>query len=179
MDFSSYKLIRLSADYEIPLFDCGDSDLNDFLINDSKNYLEKLLAVTYLLVSGDKTAAFFCVANDKISVQDSDSKSQWKKLSKVMPFHKRYESFPAVKIGRFAVDISMKGQGLGTALLDYIKEFFMTNNRTGCLFVTVDAYTESLEFYEKNGFKYLCPIREQEKNEKTRLMYYSLRELTN
>lgn len=96
-----------------------------------------------------------------------------------MPFHKRYESFPAVKIGRFAVDISMKGQGLGTALLDYIKEFFMTNNRTGCLFITVDAYTESLEFYEKNGFKYLCPIRKQEKNEKTRLMYYSLRELTN
>ena len=30
-------------------FDCGNSDLNDFLLNDAKAYASHLLAVTYLL----------------------------------------------------------------------------------------------------------------------------------
>lgn len=38
------SLIRLSSNYKIKPFDCGDKDLNDFLLNDAK-----LLAVAYIL----------------------------------------------------------------------------------------------------------------------------------
>lgn len=36
------KLIRLSVDYQIKPFDCGDSDLNEFLQNDSKKIFTRI-----------------------------------------------------------------------------------------------------------------------------------------
>ena len=91
---------------------------------------------------------------------------------------KQYRSYPAVKIGRLGVDFTMQNQKLGTALIDYLKQFFIANNRTGCMFLTVDAYKQSLRFYENNRFKYLCPNKEEERHHTTRLMYYDLSELT-
>lgn len=32
------KLIPLTPDYELTEFDCGDNDLNDFLLEDAKNF---------------------------------------------------------------------------------------------------------------------------------------------
>jgi GNAT superfamily N-acetyltransferase len=152
-------------------FDCGDPDLNEFLLSDSKNYYGQLLAVTYLLQNEEGVIAFFSVLNDKISVEDVDTKSRWKRIRAKMPRNKQFKSYPAVKIGRFAVCNSYKGKKLGTALLDYIKYLFIDNNRTGCRFITVDAYSQSLNFYEKNGFKYLT---ESDKGADTRLMHFDL-----
>ena len=172
------NLIRLSVAHTILPFDCGDEDLNEFLLNDAKNYLAKLLAVTYLLENEDRTMAFYCLSNDKIAVEDMDSKSQWNKLmAGSMPRQKQYKSYPAVKIGRLAINKAMQGKGIGTGLLDYIKENFIDNNKTGCMFITVDAYKDSVKFYLDNGFKFLCPKKDALINTNTRLMYYDLREL--
>jgi GNAT superfamily N-acetyltransferase len=76
-----------------------------------------------------------------------------------------------MKIGRLAICKEYKGNKIGTAILDYIKAWFVDNNRTGCKFITVDAYNQSLKFYEKNEFKYLT---EEDKNKDTRLMYFDL-----
>ena len=32
---------------------------------------------------------------------------------------------------------------------------FVNNNQTGCRFITVDAYKQSLHFYEQNNFQFL------------------------
>jgi GNAT superfamily N-acetyltransferase len=79
-----------------------------------------------------------------------------------------------MKIGRLGVSNNFKGQGIGTIILDYIKELFITNNRTGCRFITVDAYGASLTFYERNGFGYLTS---KDKGMDTRLMYFDLMKL--
>ncbi|HEY8937732.1 MAG TPA: GNAT family N-acetyltransferase [Cyclobacteriaceae bacterium] len=168
------SLIRLTQNYQFKLFNCGDSDLNDFLINDSKSYLRKLLAVTYILESEQEIIAFFSVLNDKIMIQDVDSGNQWKKLFKLTT-GKSFSSHPAMKIGRLGVSNSFKGQGIGTMILDYIKELFITNNRTGCRYITVDAYRASLSFYEKNDFQYLTS---KDKDSDTRSMYFDLMTLT-
>ena len=68
-------LIRLTLTQPIKPFDCGDVDLNDFLLNDSKGYLDKLLAVTYILETKNETIAFFSLLNDKIMVEDVDSRN--------------------------------------------------------------------------------------------------------
>jgi len=180
LDLSKHQLIRLEEETLIRPFDCQDDDLNDFLFNDAKAYSSKLLAVTYLLEeleAAGRTAAFFCVSNDKIAMEDMDDEKQWKKVKKSMPRNKQFRSYPAVKIGRLGVDINMQKSGIGTTLLDYIKQSFITNNKTGCMFITVDAYNKSTSFYEKNGFKFLCPNRDKEKAGSTKLMYYDLREL--
>lgn len=170
MDLSSFSLIRLSDNHEIKSFDCADNDLNDFFINTSKNYQKELLAVTYVLESPDETVAFFSLLNDKISIKDT-SNNLWNRLRRKLPNSKRSPSYPAVKIGRLGVNCNFKNKGIGSGILDYLKVLFITNNRTGCKFITVDAYRQSLNFYEKNGFDYLT---ESDKDADTRLMYYDL-----
>ncbi|GHT07328.1 hypothetical protein FACS189426_00400 [Bacteroidia bacterium] len=40
------RIVRLEEDTPVSSFDCGDMDLNDFLLNDAKNYLKLMLAVS-------------------------------------------------------------------------------------------------------------------------------------
>ncbi|MCB1168677.1 MAG: hypothetical protein KDK33_21150, partial [Leptospiraceae bacterium] len=63
--------------------------------------------------------------------------------------------------------------GLGRQILDLLKADFVTNNKTGCRFITVDAYNnpKTLGFYGRNGFEYLD---ETDSNKKTRLMFFDL-----
>lgn len=91
-----------------------------------------------------------------------------------MPEGKRYKSYPAVKIGRLGVHCDYQNCGFGSQLLDYIKGMFIDNNRTGCQYITVDAYSKSLRYYEKNGFKYLTDL---DRGKDTRQMYFSLIDL--
>jgi hypothetical protein len=84
---------------------------------------------------------------------------------------KRLESYPAVKICRLGVDLSMKGQYVGTFLLNFIKSYFVINNKTGCRFLTVDAYADAIPFYLKNGF---IPLNDEDTDADTRLLYFDL-----
>jgi len=45
------ELIRLTKDTIIKSFDCGDADLNDFILNDAKAFLSKRIAYTFLILS--------------------------------------------------------------------------------------------------------------------------------
>ena len=172
MNLSDFQLIRLTNEYEFKPFDCKDQDLNEFLLNDSKDFLNSLIAVTYILESGKDIVAFFSLFNDRISAEDFESNRKWRSFrDKSISPAKRFKSYPAVKIGRLAVSHHYKGNNIGTAMLDYIKEWFVDNNRTGCKFITVDAYEQSLLFYEKAGFKYLT---NKDLKQDTRAMYFDL-----
>lgn len=168
------RLIRLAPNTEIKPFDCGDDDLNEFLLQDSLNYMNELLAVTYLLESDTETIAFFSLLNDKISVEEAASNRKFTDLfKKHMPDGKRFRSYPSMKIGRLGVSENHKGHGIGRNMLDYIKSLFITNNRTGCRYITVDAYNKSVDFYQKNGFDFF-PVRDDQKKEHTVPMYFDL-----
>ena len=98
------KVVRLTPDYELTAFDCGDSDLNEFLMDDAKHFLEKRIANTFILEDNGRIAAYFCLLNDKVSRVEVTN-SQWKKVKDSFPDGKRFRSYPAIKIGRFAVSI--------------------------------------------------------------------------
>ena len=44
--FSSYKIRKLGIDERVKSFDCGDADLNDFILNEARLYREALLALS-------------------------------------------------------------------------------------------------------------------------------------
>lgn len=44
---STFQIRKLESDERIESFDCGDADLNDFILNESLFYREALLAVSY------------------------------------------------------------------------------------------------------------------------------------
>lgn len=51
---------------------------------------------------------------------------------------------------------------------------FVFENKTGCRFLTVDAYLEAIPFYEKNEFRFM---NVEDHDPHTRLMYYDLMNL--
>ena len=157
-------------------FDCCDSDLNDFFRRDALPHKNQLLAEVYSLTdASDNSCPPILVGlatfhNDAIKL----SKDQKKGL---LPPEKHYEFHPAVKIGRLGVAIPFQGNGIGTHLLNMAKQFFLEDNRTGCRFITVDAYNKPrvLNFYQKNDFQFL---HEKDANRRTRIMYFDLLRLS-
>lgn len=48
MDFSDIHILRLEEDERVETFDCGDEDLNDFIINEAQPYRKALIATSYV-----------------------------------------------------------------------------------------------------------------------------------
>lgn len=175
-----FVIRKLEVGETVKSFDCGDADLNDFILDECMLYRREKLAVTYVLEqavddSHNSIAAFFSLSNDRISVGDFDSKTHYNRFSRRFHNSKRLRSYPAVKIGRLAVASSMKGHALGTYLLRFIKSYFLIDNKTGCRFITVDAYAAAIPFYLKNGF---VPLNDDDIDEPTRMLYFDLNDLS-
>ena len=168
------KLAKLTPSHDISQFDCGDNDLNEFLRDNALNFTEKRIANTYVLEDNGRIAAYFCLLNDKVSQQES-SNNKWKKLKKGFPEGKQFSSYPAIKIGRFAISSDYRGLNLGTILMDKIKKMLNSNSYFSAFrYLTVDAYLSAIGFYEKNNFKILSS---QMVDDHTRLMFFDMMEL--
>lgn len=50
----------------------------------------------------------------------------------------------------------------------------VTDNKTGCRFLTVDAYADAIPFYLKNGF---IPLNEDDVGQATRLLFFDLSDI--
>ena len=174
-------IIRLNDSYPIKPFDCGIDDLNDFLFNDAKTHLKYLSAVTYLFENKNKTVAYYCLQNDLLHIDPHIDKDFDLEISEIIADKdysyllemKEISMFPAAKIGRFAVDMEFQSKGYGTHILQLIIMSFLTNNKTGCQFLTVDALNniDTLRFYEKNGFSF---VTLSDYNKLSRQMYKNL-----
>jgi len=172
--YNNYSLRKLDLNERIETFSCGDEDLNDFIINDAPLYRTALLAVTYVIerISDKEVVAYFSLANDRIAIKDFPSNNEFNKFRRHRFVNeKRLTNYPAVKLCRFAISESAKGQHLGSILLDFMKRYFISDNKTGCRFLTVDAYRSAETFYLKNGFLYLSS---GDTDRPTRLMFYDL-----
>ena len=51
--FSSYIIRKLGIEEKVKSFDCGDADLNDFILNESNLYRKALLSVSYVFEAED------------------------------------------------------------------------------------------------------------------------------
>ena len=162
---------RLTGEYELKTFDCGDADLNGFLLNDAKNYAEKKLAFTFILEDEGRIVAYYSLLNDKISKRDTNN-AAWRRMKKLFPHRKHFNSYPAIKIGRFAVAKEYEGQGVGRKLMDVIKmRLFAYEVSSAFRFLTVDAYLSAVPFYERNDFKM---VLSDDDDEHTRMMYFDI-----
>lgn len=131
---------------------------------------------TYLLEDSDKdvTVAYYSLLADKISF-NPEEKSAWNKINRNIPNNKRRKNYPAVKIGRLAVNEDYAGCGLGSMIIRNIMYTFTQVKRLGCRFLTVDALRSATSFYEKCGFKFFT---EEDKDDETRLMFFDLKNFT-
>jgi hypothetical protein len=170
-----YNIRRLEKQEIVKSFDCGDADLNNFILNESLLYRKELLAVSYAVEDNSKSViAYFSLANDRVSLSDFEDKTAFNRFRRHRFVNeKRLKSYPAVKICRFGVDLMVK-KHIGTRVLNFIKSYFIEDNKTGCRFITVDAYSSAIPFDLKNGFE---PLTSDDENDATRLLYFDLNDI--
>ena len=177
IDYEQLRVRKLNPAEHIASFDCGDEDLNSFILEEAPLYRKALLAVTYVVEDSEsgKVLAYFSLANDKVSLSDFESKTEFNRFRKHRFVNeKRLKSYPAGKLCRLAVDNVAKSLHLGSYLVKFIKSYFVTDNKTGCSFLTVDAYADAIPFYLKNGF---IPLNEDDAGQATRLLFFDLNDI--
>jgi GNAT superfamily N-acetyltransferase len=169
-------------------FSCDDNDLDSFFLNDAANYERQLLGRTYCFALNGASSVIVCaftLSNSSIDARNLPN-SRRKKLTENIPHEKSLSSYPATLIGRLGVSREYGGRGIGTELMDFIKQWLLEPGaKAACRYLTVDAYNnvQTLKFYETNGFKLLFSSEQQEKEYigllpekelRTRLMYFDL-----
>ena len=98
-----FQIRKLSKDENIRDFDCGDEDLNEFLIKDAPLYQKALLANTYIIENKENGSigAYFSLANDRIAIKDFPNNTEFNRFRRhrfvnllnclrCRPFHASY-----------------------------------------------------------------------------------------
>ena len=179
--------VMVESSSDLAQFSCGEEDLDDFFANDAYLYDKQLLGKTYYFAmkGNGKIVGAFTVANDSIKASLISTTIR-NKLQRKIPNTKRTRSYPAVLIGRIGVASDMRGNNIGSQIVEYIKYWFTRRtNKSGCRYVVVDAYNSQgvLSFYEKNDFKFLYSTEEEERETfglakgehlNSRMMYFDL-----
>ena len=169
-------------------FSCGDKELDHFFLNDAVKYERQLLGKSYCFLLKSDCSVVVCVftlSNSSIDARNLPNNRR-KKLTQNIPYEKNLSSYPATLIGRLGVNQAFGGKGIGTELMGFIKSWMLLlTNKAACRYLTVDAYNNeaTLQFYEANNFRPLFSSGaqersyiglDQEKELKTRLMYFDL-----
>ena len=174
MHKDNIQLRRLGENDIVSQFDCGDEDLNDFILTDASLYFKVRLATSYILEDGENgnVIGYFSLAHDRISLTDFPSNSAYNRFrKKFFAQGKMFKSYPALKICRLATDKMYHGEGIGAMIINMIIASYRNDNKAGCRFITVDAYRDALPFYYKQGF---TPLSKEDEEAETRLLYFDL-----
>jgi len=141
----NYRIEALSSAHERTAFDCGEASLNDFLKRFARQNDEKGLSRTYVAVlpNEPKVYGYYSLSSGAVRF---DAIPEKKKLP-------RYP-VPVIHLGRLAVDVNTKGQGLGAILLiDALKRAAGIAKQLGIYAVEVHALNDAAHsFYLKYGF---------------------------
>ncbi len=148
-------------------FDCGKDDLNEYFHQDVKWHRGELMTQTYKLYKDSEPnliLALLDFCNDSIRMEKFQTPPN---INPKIPYH----SFPAVKLTRFGVKAELQGKHVGTNALNLVKMLFITENRTGCRFITVDSYQDVIDFYKYNHFNLFS---DKDRNKARRAMWFDL-----
>ena len=160
LDFNKLKIIKANKDMLLSIdFDCGDDDLNEFLLVDSFDNIDNSLCTIFLCVFDENVIGFFSLSADSIKINN--------KLTI------EYPSYPAIKIGRLAVSKEFQNLHVGSVLIEWIIGFCRNlRKEIGIRVVSVDAYNNinTIRFYQNNLFLGLFAVMKK-KNRRNIPMY--------
>ena len=132
-------------------FSCGEDDLDRYLRERARREMERWIAAVLVLYDSeeDRLAGYYTLS--AVAVERSDLPSTFThRLA-------RYRVYPAILIGRLAVDREYQGQRLGgRLLLDALARALDASRQVASLAVIANAKNEEAQsFYEHYGFQLL------------------------
>jgi ribosomal protein S18 acetylase RimI-like enzyme len=130
-------------------FSCDDDDLNDFVRTDALRLQNEHATQCYLArreSTGARVLGYVALLTDAVLLESKERKG--------LGLRDAHPVVPALKIARLGVSHDLqRGNGIGTALVRfaYFKGIEIAES-VGCRLLTLDAYPQSVGFYEKLGF---------------------------
>lgn len=139
--------VDLSSEVDLSDFDCGIDDLNDFIRSDAFEGQRQNVTQTTCIMHHDKVIGYYSLSSDSIPLKIKERKG-------VFGGYKQYPDYPSLKLARMAFDKRCHKQGLGKLMIKVILGMALDLNKEGiaCRFITVDAGSQAIDFYKKNGF---------------------------
>lgn len=145
MSSAPFQLAPLDAAHDRTTFNSGSKPLDRYLQEQVTQDVRRRVAACFVaLADGQRIVGYYTLASASLLLADLPA-STGKKLP-------RYPTVPAVRMGRLAVDQTLKGQGLGGALLaDALDR--AARSEIAAYALMVDAKDEvAAAFYRHHGF---------------------------
>ena len=116
-------------------FNCGNGSMENFLRDEAYVSHLKREASTTLVFYEERLIAYFTLHRMAIQFEEDDEIKKTEALS----------------LARLAVELNYQDQGVGSFIINKIKEIaYITNER----FIQTDALFEKWEWYQRRGFNY-------------------------
>lgn len=148
MVHENISISSLNSFHDKSSFSCGVDSLDQYLAKRATQYLERGLAVTYVLTANSSNIilGYYTLSSTSINLT-----SLPESIVKKLP---RYPHVPATLIGRLAVSKIHQKKKYGEILLiDALRKSLEYSNAIGSIAVIVDAENEKIiDFYKKYGF---------------------------
>ncbi|GAB4425529.1 MAG: GNAT family N-acetyltransferase [Turneriella sp.] len=156
--------IRSLAETDLEKFVC-DEKLLSFFHEDAQDTEDELIAKTYFLhhETIQEPLVGFCVSNSAIQATND--------LNMTLPDNVHHKSYPAVLLGKLATHSRYTGKKYGQWVIEFLKIWFITQNKTGCRYLVADSLPDAVGFYSKCGFEEF-PVQN---SQKTKLMFFDLK----
>ena len=143
-----YSISLLNSTHKKENFRCERDSLDDYIKKQAKQDVKRLISVCYVLADDENVVkGYFTLSAAAVPREDLPDTL----LSKLP---KGYADFPATLLGRLALDNTVKGQKLGSALLyAALKKALINADVIASLAVIVDPLDEDARnFYTKFEF---------------------------
>ena len=103
---------------------------------------KKRLSVTWVVLENNQICGYFSLSTASISIEHLTLDER--------RGYPNYPNYPAILIGKFAVDDSHRKQGVGKWMMKRIVTIVMNIGKlTGCTHLIVESKEESISYYEK------------------------------
>jgi len=135
---------KLSPKHDLSLFQCGEPALDDWLTRRALLNEESGASRTYVLCVGNRVVGYYALAVGAVTHAEALGR-----VRRNMP-----DPLPVMVIGRLALDQTMQGQSIGTALLrDAVLRTVQAAEIAGIRAILVHAISDRAKrFYERSGF---------------------------
>ena len=137
--------VPLSNQHQTEQFSCGVESLDAWLKRRALKNQVQGASRTYVVCQGDRVMAYYAIASGVVTSNEATGR-----LRRNMP-----DPIPVVVLGRLGVDSTVRGQGLGRALVrDAAMRILQAADVIGIRGMTVQALSDDAKvFYEHMGFE--------------------------
>jgi GNAT superfamily N-acetyltransferase len=142
---TALRLVLLAAEHDLTRFDCGNQQLNAWLVDHALASQRADLARTYLALDGGAVAGYVSLTTGSVRRDDAP-----RRYARGMPRH----PIPTILIARLAVDRRHQRQRLGSRLLaEALRRAVAASDAVAARLGVVDAIDDDAAgFYRRWGF---------------------------